>query len=520
MLIVLLKPIGILCSYIFKAMGQSLVIGSERSARRKKQKTDGNVPVDTPTVSLTAASMTNLDNITQHQIVYKKMEQLMDRMQDENTGIPVRTVNKFRAKVPSVFTGADLILWIMKNVDVDDQVEALYFANLLSTHGYLFPIDDHFLNVKNDGSYYRFQTPYYWPSNIFDPENTDYAVYLCKRTMQNKTRLELADYEAENLAKLQKVLSRKWEFVFLQAEAQSKVDKKRDRMERKILDSQERAFWDVHRPMPGTIITTEIDYRKLKRYKELSTLANGDINNSLPIQLPVKTNVSKPTIESIKKDITAMRLKLDRRNIKLSKIADTYITYFEQYAEYDPFFTPPEFGNPWLLDNVEVWDCDKHSSLFLYRKEVTVRRIKRWAFSLKELLADPAGKEHFTKFLEKEFSCENLKFWEAVQNLKKLPQCEVPQAAEEIWTEYLSGDSLNIDSQSRELSRKNMSAPDRWAFDIAAVHVYHLMKSDSYQRYIRSEMYKEYLNTSKKKTSMKGIRSIVSFSGKRDICPS
>lgn len=80
------------------------------------------------------------------------------------------------------------------------------------------------------------------------------------------------------------------------------------------------------------------------------------------------------------------------------------------------------------MDNVEVWDCDKHScvilfiinfnrnnyhfknsSLFSYRKEVTVRRIKRWAFSLKELLADPAGKEHFTKFLEKEFSCENLK---------------------------------------------------------------------------------------------------------------
>jgi len=86
------------------------------------------------------------------------------------------------------------------------------------------------------------------------------AVYLCKRTMQNKTRLELADYEAENLAKLQKVLSRKWEFVFLQAEAQSKVDKKRDRMERKILDSQERAFWDVHRPMVIIKINITIYY--------------------------------------------------------------------------------------------------------------------------------------------------------------------------------------------------------------------------------------------------------------------
>lgn len=74
--------------------------------------------------------MTDLDNVSQHQIIYKKvkafktvfayisfepfigtiyivfqMEQLMDRMQDETTGIPVRTVNKFRAKVPSVFTG-------------------------------------------------------------------------------------------------------------------------------------------------------------------------------------------------------------------------------------------------------------------------------------------------------------------------------------------------------------------------------------------------------------------------------
>lgn len=91
--------------------------------------------------------------------------------------------------------------------------------------------------------------------------------------MQNKTRLELADYEAENLAKLQKMFSRKWEFIFMQAEgnfpnfwvrwtklnllflipAQSKVDKKRDKLERKVLDSQERAFWDVFRPMPNCV---------------------------------------------------------------------------------------------------------------------------------------------------------------------------------------------------------------------------------------------------------------------------
>lgn len=80
--------------------------------------------------------------------------------------------------------------------------------------------------------------------------------------MQNKTRLELADYEAENLAKLQKMFSRKWEFIFMQAEAQSKVDKKRDKLERKVLDSQERAFWDVYRPMVITFNFISI-FRKL-----------------------------------------------------------------------------------------------------------------------------------------------------------------------------------------------------------------------------------------------------------------
>lgn len=32
-------------------------------------------------------------------------------------------------------------------------------------------------------------------------------------------------------------------------------------------------------------------------------------------------------------------------------------------------------------------------------------------------------------------------------------------------------------------------------------HVYHLMKSDSYSRYLRSEMYKDFLNGSKKKVN-------------------
>lgn len=80
-----------------------------------------------------------------------------------------------------------------------------------------------------------------------------------------------------------------------------------------------------------------------------------------------------------------------------------FVSYYEQYLEYDPIFTPPEYPNPWIYDNMELWEQEKIA------KEMSVRRVRRWAFSLQELLADPVGKEHFEKFLEKEFSGENLK---------------------------------------------------------------------------------------------------------------
>jgi len=71
---------------------------------------------------------------------------------------------------------------------------------------------------------------------------------------------------------------------------------------------------------------------------------------------------------------------------------------------------------------------------------------------------------------------------------------------------------VNVDSHSYEATKKNIQeGGDRWSFDTCCAHVYHLMKSDSYSRYIRSDMYKDFLNGAKKKTSVKGILSIVSF---------
>lgn len=67
----------------------------------------------------------------------------------------------------------------------------------------------------------------------------------------------------------------------------------------------------------------------------------------------------------------------------------------------------------WLFDGqhgcIRIPDSTLHLGSDAHRKEIQAKRVKRWAFSLQELLKDPVGKEHFTKFLEKEFSSENLK---------------------------------------------------------------------------------------------------------------
>jgi len=45
----------------------------------------------------------------------------------------------------------------------------------------------------------------------------------------------------------------------------------------------------------------------------------------------------------------------------------------------------------------------------VHRKDIPQRRVRRWSFSIQELVKDAAGREHFLHFLEKEFSAENLK---------------------------------------------------------------------------------------------------------------
>ncbi|XP_048455895.1 regulator of G-protein signaling 6-like isoform X2 [Rhincodon typus] len=388
-------------------------------------------------------------------------------MQDDKAGgVMIRTVKSFLSKIPSVITGADIVQWLMKSLNIEDQGEAIHLGSLIAAQGYLFPISDHVLTLKDDGTFYRFQAPYFWPSNCWEPENTDYAIYLCKRTMQNKARLELADYEAENLARLQRAFARKWEFIFMQAEAQVKIDRKKDKTERKILDSQERAFWDVHRPVPGCVNTTEMDIRKCRRMKNPNKVKKSvyGVSEDSQTHSPVHSLASttkQPAKDDLKKQITLLNIQLDRHCLKMSKVAESLVSYAEQYLEYDPLLTPQDPPNPWISDDSTFWDMEA-------------------------------------------------RFWVAAEDLKKRPLVEVPGKVQETWQEFLAPgapSAINLDSHSYEITNQNVKDPGRYTFEDAQEHIYKLMKSDSYARFLRSNAYQELLQAKKKPENEQGRRT-------------
>ncbi|XP_070449604.1 regulator of G-protein signaling 6 isoform X1 [Equus przewalskii] len=456
-----------------------------------------------------AVGIADPEESSPNMIVYRKIEDIITKMQDDKTGgVPIRTVKSFLSKIPSVVTGTDIVQWLMKNLSIEDPVEAIHVGSLIAAQGYVFPISDHVLTVKDDGTFYRFQAPYFWPSNCWEPENTDYAIYLCKRTMQNKARLELADYEAENLARLQRAFARKWEFIFMQAEAQVKIDRKKDKTERKILDSQERAFWDVHRPVPGCVNTTEMDIRKCRRLKNPQKVKKSvygvteESQSQSPVHIPSQP-IRKTTKEDIRKQITFLNAQIDRHCLKMSKVAESLIAYTEQYVEYDPLITPAEPSNPWVSDDIALWDIEMS-------KEPSQQRVKRWGFSFDEILKDQVGRDQFLRFLESEFSSENLRFWLAVQDLKKQPLQDVAKRVEEIWQEFLAPgapSAINLDSHSYEITSQNVKDGGRYTFEDAQEHIYKLMKSDSYARFLRSNAYQDLLLAKKKPESEQGRRT-------------
>ncbi|CAL8355192.1 unnamed protein product [Merluccius merluccius] len=117
-----------------------------------------------------------------------------------------------------------------------------------------------------------------------------------------------------------------------------------------------------------------------------------------------------------------------------------------------------------------------------------------WAVSFEKLLEDPTGVRYFTDFLNSEVSAENIMFWQACEEYKKIPETsseKLKEAAGSIYQTYLANNALyavNIDDTARNQT-EDLEQPTPDMFDKAQSQIFKLMKMDSYRRFVRSPLY-------------------------------
>ncbi|KAG9351157.1 hypothetical protein JZ751_025047 [Albula glossodonta] len=134
------------------------------------------------------------------------------------------------------------------------------------------------------------------------------------------------------------------------------------------------------------------------------------------------------------------------------------------------------------LDNPADMQTQSH-------KQLKPEDMQLWSQSLEKLLESKYGMRIFQAFLKSEFSDENIEFWLICEDYKKIQSsfrmnCE----AKRIYEMYIQAEApkeINIDQQTRELIRGNLTAPTKLCFEDAQRVVYTLMERDSYPRFLK-----------------------------------
>nr|XP_019951217.1 PREDICTED: regulator of G-protein signaling 12-like isoform X2 [Paralichthys olivaceus] len=127
---------------------------------------------------------------------------------------------------------------------------------------------------------------------------------------------------------------------------------------------------------------------------------------------------------------------------------------------------------------------------------VPEQRVASWAACFERLLQDPVGVRYFSEFLKKEFSEENILFWQACEYFSHVPATDkkqLSQRAGEIYNSFLSSKAtmpVNIDSQA-QLADDVLTSPRPDMFKTQQLQIFNLMKFDSYSRFLKSSLYLE-----------------------------
>ncbi|KRG02106.1 regulator of G-protein signaling loco isoform X3 [Drosophila mojavensis] len=176
----------------------------------------------------------------------------------------------------------------------------------------------------------------------------------------------------------------------------------------------------------------------------------------------------------------------------------------KQSQQLGPFQVPQILTTPAPPSSVMVKATSGESTQELAAPEQ--KGPSSWGTSFERMLQDAAGMQTFAEFLKKEFSAENIYFWTACERYRCTEsESERVALAREIFNKHLSNNSsdpVNVDSQARNLSDEKLASGDTDIFAASQKQIFNLMKFDSYQRFIRSDLYKSCVEAEQKQQTL------------------
>ncbi|TMS20406.1 Regulator of G-protein signaling 4 [Larimichthys crocea] len=141
---------------------------------------------------------------------------------------------------------------------------------------------------------------------------------------------------------------------------------------------------------------------------------------------------------------------------------------------------------------------EKTATAAAAKRAPAAAEVGKWKESFSHMMSSETGRIVFTSFLKSEFSEENMDFWVACEDYKKIAPSKLATRAKQICQQYVDVDApneVNLDAATREETKQNVESACPSCFDEAQKMIYTLMEKDSYRRFLNSKLIQDLCQT-------------------------